>query len=521
MKLSSWIWGRLQAVLMIGLLALVTGCTGLQSNQDRVTGTVVFRERIALAPNSANLVVRLLDVSKADAPSMEIASVTHPATNPPMVFILPYDAKQIDPRHRYVIEAKIETKNGDLLFRNDQAYPVLTNDSPDDVAVLVKRAGPESAAAARNGGSSDVDRDVAAIKAQLPDLRVIPGSYSAGDSKTTFKAYVTTDGEPVYVEEHRDLGDYGSSDIKFYYRNGTLLRFTEDAKRINFGGSSDGETLNFTLNLDFAMGRFAGGSKTVDGTPGTPDEHEVSGAMAQSKVALSRIEAALGEAAMAPVTGRQTFVCEDKSRFYATFEGRKDEAVVEFLGREPLILNIKRTGSGYEYANEIYSIRGKGQEAIWTGPSGSTKCAVSAEITGLALAPGDFPVVDIEELEKPDNPEWTRLINELMPAINSCLAVSSGDLTSVLKAWPLNHGMVGVRTINNNGGRYDCLAPADGLGEVHTELVEANTNRLPGEGTVRFTPASGAYPGGECFSHQRLEHNGIFIGWLSRNNCTS
>ena len=112
MKLSSWIWGRLQAVLMIGLLALVTGCTGLQSNQDRVTGTVVFRERIALAPNSANLVVRLLDVSKADAPSMEIASITHPVTNPPMVFILPYDAKQIDPRHRYVIEAKIEIKNG-------------------------------------------------------------------------------------------------------------------------------------------------------------------------------------------------------------------------------------------------------------------------------------------------------------------------------------------------------------------------------------------------------------------------
>ena len=521
MKLSSWIWGRLQAVLMIGLLALVTGCAGLQSNQDRVTGTVVFREKIALAPNSADLVVRLLDVSKADAPSTEIASVTNPAGNPPMVFILPYDAKRIDPRHRYVVEARIVTKNGDLLFRNDQAYPVLTNDAPDDVEILVKRTGPGSAAEARNGGSSDIERDVAAIEARLPDLRMIPGAYSAGDSKATFKAYVTTDGEPVYVEEHRDLGEYGSSNVKFYYRNGTLLRFVEDASRTNFGGATGDDTLNFTLNLDFAMGRFAGGTKTVNGVLGTPDEHEVSGAMAQSNVALSRIEAALGEAAMAPVTGRQTFVCEDKSRFYASFEGRKGEAVVEFLGREPLVLNIKRTGSGYEYANEMYSIRGKGQDAIWTGPTGSTKCAVSAEITGLALAPGDFPVVAVEELEKPDNPEWTRFITELMPAINSCLAVSSGDLTSVLKAWPMNHGMIGVRTINSNGGRYDCLAPSDGLGEVHTELVEANTNRLPEEGAVRFTPASGAYPGGECFSHQRLEHNGIFIGWLSRNNCTS
>lgn len=521
MKLSSAIWGRLQAVLMIGLLVLVTGCAGLQSSQDRVTGTIVFRERIALAPDRANLVVRLLDVSKADAPPIEIASITNPATNPPMVFILPYDAKQIDPRHRYVIEARIEAKNGDLLFRNDKAYPVLTNDAPDDVAVLVKRAGPETAAAERNYRRSDIDRDVVAIKAKLPDLRVIPGSYDAGDSQATFKAYVTADGRPVYVEEHRDLGDYGRSDVTFYYRNGKLLRFVEDASRTNFGGTTGEDPLNFILKLDFVSGRFAGGTKTVNGVTGTPDAHEVSGAMAQSKVALSRIEAALREGAMAPVTGRQTFICENKSRFHATFEGRKGEAVVEFLGREPLVLNIKPTGSGYEYANEMYSIRGKGQDAIWTGPSGSTKCAVSAEITGLALAPGDFPVVDVKELEKPDNPEWTRFINELMPAINSCLAVSSGDLTSVLKAWPMNHGMVGVRTINGNGGRYDCLAPTDGLGEVHTELVEANTNRLPEEGNVRFTPASGAYPGGECFSHQRLEHNGIFIGWLSRNNCTS
>ena len=48
----------------------------------------------------------------------------------------------------------------------------------------------------------------------------------------------------------------------------------------------------------------------------------------------------------------------------------------------------------------------------------------------------------------------------------------------------MSHGTIGVRTVNINGGRYDCLAPTDGLGEVHTELVEANTNRLPGEGNI-------------------------------------
>ncbi|WP_417815525.1 YbaY family lipoprotein [Thalassospira alkalitolerans] len=521
MKLSSWIWGRLRTVFVMGVVALVTGCAGLQSDRDRVTGTVVFYEKIALAPDSASLVVRLLDASNGDAPGTEIASITNPAGNPPMVFILPYDAKRIDPSHRYVIEANIVTQNGDLLFRNDQTYRVLTDNAPNDVQVLVRRAGPGSAAAARNGGHSDVARDVAAITAQLPGLRVLPGRYNAGDSKVTFKAYVTAEGEPVYVEEHRDLGKYGQSNVKFYYRNGKILHFVEDANRINYSGTADGEVLDYALKLDFAIGRFAGGTKTVNGTPGTPDDHEVSGAMAQSKVALARISAALGEAALAPVTGRQTFVCDDKSRFNATFEGRKGEAVIEFLGRDPLILRVQRTGSGYGYANEMYSIRGKGQDATWTGPDGSTKCAVSAEITGLALAPGNFPVVDVDDLQKPDNPEWTRQITALMPAINACLAVSSNDLTSILKAWPMDHGMVGIRTINGDGSRYDCLAPSGGLGDVHTELVDGSTNRLPDEGAVRFTPATGAYPDGECFRHQRVEHNGIFIGWLSHNLCTS
>ena len=81
--------------------------------------------------------------------------------------------------------------------------------------------------------------------------------------------------------------------------------------------------------------------------------------------------------------------------------------------------------------------------------------------------------------------------------------------------------MVGVRTVNGNGGRYDCLVPSDGFGTAHTELVEATTNILPGENQVLFTPANGAYPGGDCFSHERLEQDGVFIGWLSHNSCTS
>jgi hypothetical protein len=43
---------------------------------------------------------------------------------------------------------------------------------------------------------------------------------------------------------------------------------------------------------------------------------------------------------------------------------------------------------------------------------------------------------------------------------------------------------------------------------------------LPGEGDPIFTPAEGAYPGGACFAHERVETGGgWFLGWLSARIC--
>jgi putative lipoprotein len=515
-------WAR--AFIALGLVAILSGCAALQPPGNSVTGSVSYRERIALSPDNTFLVVRLLDVSRADAPSVEIASLRQPVANPPMVFILPYDLDDIDPRRSYAIEAKIVNAKGDVLFRNDQSHPVLTRGAPGDVDIVVRQIQRVQGDGARNGDGSDISDDIAAIKAKLPDMRVIPGQYSASDHTVTYKAYVTSEGEPVLVDEDRDLGDYGSSSVKFFYRNGQLLRFVEDAKRVNFGGAESDAPLQYSLILDFAQGRFAQGRKAVNGIASLPDEHEISGALSQSKVALSRIDAMLSQmnSNPKPMTGPELFVCDDQSRFAVTFDHGAERAIVEFPGREPLSLPIMRTGSGYGYGNDIYELRGKGADAIWTTPSGDFHCAVSplsAETANLALAPGDFPVVSVAALKSRGDGIWTRHFDDMMPAITACLAKNPGDLVSVLKAWPMDHGMVGVRTINGNGGRYDCLVPSDGMGTAHTELVETTTNILPGEDIVRFTPASGAYPGGECFKHQRLEQNGVFIGWLSQKTC--
>lgn len=515
-------WVR--AFFAIGMVTILSGCAALQTSSTSVTGTVVYRERIALSPDTTFLIVRLLDVSRADAPSIEIASLRQPVSNPPMAFVLPYDASKIDPRMTYVIEAKIVSANDDLLFHNDQSYPVLTRDAPSNVEVLVRPITRTQSDGARKTDGSDISRDIAAIETRLPDMRVIPGQYAASDHTVTYKAYVSPDGEPMMVDEHRDLGDYGKSTVKIYYRNNQLLRFAEDATRVNYGGAQGDKPLHYSLQLDFAQGRFSSGTKTVNGAQSTPDEHEISGALAQSKVALSRIDAMLAQMNTDPtdpteLAGAKFFVCDDKSRFSVTFENRVDRAIVEFPGREPLSLSRIRTGSGYGYSNEVYELRGKGQDAVWLAPSGDVHCAVSANPVSLALAPGNFPIVKVTELKAANKGIWTEYFEDLQPAITACLAENPGDLVSVLKAWPMNHGMVGVRTVNGNGGRYDCLVPADGLGTVHTELVETTTNILPGEDDVRFTPASGAYPGGKCFSHERLEQGGTFVGWLSQKTC--
>lgn len=92
----------------------------------RVSGTVAYRERIALDP-SAEIVVQLLDVSRTDVASVTLAEQRFKANGkqPPFVYELRVDAARIDPRMRYAVSARI-LRGEQLLFINSVQYPVLT-----------------------------------------------------------------------------------------------------------------------------------------------------------------------------------------------------------------------------------------------------------------------------------------------------------------------------------------------------------------------------------------------------------
>lgn len=99
-----------------------------------------YRERIAVPP-TAQLLVQIRDVSRADAPAPLIGEqrieMSHQV---PVSFEVHYDPDVIDPRRRYQVSARI-VDGQQLLFITDTAYPVITG-WPNQVDLLLRRVPP-------------------------------------------------------------------------------------------------------------------------------------------------------------------------------------------------------------------------------------------------------------------------------------------------------------------------------------------------------------------------------------------
>lgn len=102
----------------------------MQTMDNVVSGTVTYRSRMALPPNAV-LTVRLVDVSRADAPSVTIAEqrIETAGKQVPFSFDMAYDRSKIVERNRYSIQAEIRD-GGRLLFITDTNYPVITQGNP-------------------------------------------------------------------------------------------------------------------------------------------------------------------------------------------------------------------------------------------------------------------------------------------------------------------------------------------------------------------------------------------------------
>jgi putative lipoprotein len=360
------------------------------------------------------------------------------------------------------------------------------------------------------------ERQVEGIRRGLAALDRIEGSYTAGDNSVTYVAFV--DGDlPIVVAEQWDLGEYGEGEAVFHFTHGDLLRYQARRRGLSISGAPSDGWYERTMTMYFEPGRFVGGTGTINGRRAEPDEHEVRGAWRQAEAAKARIAAARGAGVSAADPNRARYACADGAAFAVSFDVPGARAVVEFLGREPIVLHRVEAGDHFVYADDRRRLRGQGEEAFWqVDPLAPIPCTLAATAMPLRLAPGGHPLFDPAAKTADD---WSRFLLDLMPAINACLREPVGDLPRVVKAWPMNHGMVGVRLQNIDGGRHQCIAAADGAPVDQVELLAFDAAPAP-EGDPVFTPADGAYPGGACFRHERVEAaDGRFLGWLSARVC--
>jgi uncharacterized lipoprotein YbaY len=147
MKYSSWLWLTASGLL----LGLLVGCQPIQAEPhtpapvaetanneeetmphltDVLTGTVTYRQRIALPPGRV-IEVQLQDVSRADAAAEVLATqtITTSGKNVPIPFELTYDPAQVDERFSYALSVRI-TVDGQLTWINTEHHAVLTRGAP-------------------------------------------------------------------------------------------------------------------------------------------------------------------------------------------------------------------------------------------------------------------------------------------------------------------------------------------------------------------------------------------------------
>lgn len=121
---------------------MLAACAGpsksVESDMATVSGVVTYLERRALPPEAV-VIVRLQDISRADAPAVLLAEqrIELDGRQVPVPFEIGYDPAAIDGRMSYSVSARIELA-GKLLMISDTVHPVITRGAPTaDVEVRV------------------------------------------------------------------------------------------------------------------------------------------------------------------------------------------------------------------------------------------------------------------------------------------------------------------------------------------------------------------------------------------------
>ena len=119
--------------------ATATPTKPLISSFIDISGNVSYLQRIALPPDAV-LIVRIQDVSRADAPARILAEqrIELAGRQVPISFQTTVDRDLIGKRARITAAGRIE-RGGKLLFISDKSYPVIRNGQAVPVEMTLKQ----------------------------------------------------------------------------------------------------------------------------------------------------------------------------------------------------------------------------------------------------------------------------------------------------------------------------------------------------------------------------------------------
>lgn len=103
----------------------------------KITGSLVYRERIALLPGHV-MTVTLSDISIADRAAPVLAEFTRELTGEqvPLAFELTVDPTLIHERMRYAVRGTLRSPEGKLAWTTDTVYPISTTETEQDLGNL-------------------------------------------------------------------------------------------------------------------------------------------------------------------------------------------------------------------------------------------------------------------------------------------------------------------------------------------------------------------------------------------------
>lgn len=134
------------AVIAFAALGMAFHAASAMAKPRTLSGTVTYRERMALPP-SAIVEVKLLDVSLADAPAKTIAKASVKSRRQvPIQYRLRFDDAQIKSGRSYALQAQI-TVDGQLWFTSTMRHTVFAG-GVDNMDIPVQRVSKNPASSA-------------------------------------------------------------------------------------------------------------------------------------------------------------------------------------------------------------------------------------------------------------------------------------------------------------------------------------------------------------------------------------